>query len=125
MAPHAKIPATGPGSRDSLEKLLKIDSASSLPGYSRGIQASFAYTPETWREQGLSIARQLADTGEPFTVRDLKAHGLPEPEAKNHWGSLVAAIRQRKIAQQIGWTGVSAKNGDTSGVRVWQGAAHG
>lgn len=125
MSEKTKIPATGPGNGDPIDKLLKIDAPSSLPGYSDGIQASYAYTPEQWRRNALSVARQLADAGEPFTVRDIKAQGIPEPDRPNQWGSLIAAMRHQKIAEQIGWTGAVMKSGDISAVRVWQGTRHG
>ena len=106
---------------DSLDQLLKLDPASSLPGYSDGLQAAYAYAPDEWREQGLALARYLAGTGEPFTVADLQRLGLPEPEKPEQWGALVAAMRNRKIAEHIGWTEHTTAKGKKHGVRIWQG----
>jgi len=117
-----KIPAKHTSnSGDSLDQLLKLDPASSLPGYSDGLQAAYAYTPEEWREQALGIARALAKAGEPFTVRDFKDHGLPDPEVQQQWGAVIAAMHRMKIAEQIGWEGVPLKSGNVTAVRIWRG----
>lgn len=106
---------------DAHGKLIKLDPSTALPGYSDGLQAAYAYTPEEWREHALRIARHLASTGKPFTVRDFKTYGLQDPETPQQWGSIVAAMRKMQIAHQFGWTGAPLKSGDVSAVRVWQG----
>lgn len=108
-------------SEDDHAKLIKLAPSTALPGYSDGLQAAYAHTPEEWRAHALRIARYLAGTGKPFTVRDFKTYGLPDPEVQQQWGSIIAAMRQKQIAHQIGWTGAPIKSGDISAVRVWQG----
>lgn len=107
-------------SADPIERLLRIDDQSHLPGVPRGIQAAFANMPETWREQGLKLARELADTGRMFTVEDLRRRGLPEPEHPNYWGSLAAGIQRRKIATCTGWTSHHDRKGTERPIRIWQ-----
>lgn len=104
---------------DPIERLLRIDAQSSLPGLPDGPQAAFAYTPDHWREQGLKIARELAATGQRFTVVDLKRRGLPEPPHYNQWGGLFAAIGHRRIAEVTGWTS-HERRGVERPIRIWQ-----
>lgn len=108
-------------SGDSVDQLLKLDLNTSLTGYSDGIQAAYAYTPDEWREHGLRLATSLASTGRPFTVSDLRRLGLPAPEKPQQWGSLIAAIRHQRIAEQIAWAPSITQSGEVRGVRVWQG----
>ncbi|GAB3621138.1 hypothetical protein GCM10027417_23990 [Glutamicibacter endophyticus] len=118
MSPKIKKPQPA---GDALGQLLKLDPATSLTGYSDGLQAAYAYTPDEWREHALRLATSLASTGQPFTVSDLRRLGLPEPEKPQQWGSLIAAIKHQRIAKQVGWAPSLTARGEERGVRVWQG----
>lgn len=123
MSTHAKgNPArnTSQGG-ESVDQLLKVDRATSLTGYSDGLQAAYAYTADEWREHALQLATSLASTGRPFTVSDLRRLGLPEPEKPQQWGSLIAAIKHHRIAEHVGWAPSTTSRGEERGVRVWQG----
>lgn len=104
---------------DPIDRLLKIDAGSSLPGLPDGLQASWAYSPDEWKEQGLSVARKLAATGEKFTVSDLRRQGLPDPPNVNQWGALLAAINRLRIAAPIGWTSHD-RHGTERPIKIWQ-----
>lgn len=105
---------------DDLERLQRIDAASILPGAPDGVQAAYAYTDETWRDDALAVATALAATGLPFTVETLRRHGVPDPTHPNEWGSLVAAIRHRGIARMLGWISTRDRHGERA-IRVWVG----
>lgn len=106
---------------DSLGRLLRIDDDTALSGYSAGLQAAYAFSPEAWRDSALATARALAATGQPFTVADLHAHGVAEPDKPNRWGAVFAAISSLKIARVVGWTAHRTAGGSENGVRVWVG----
>lgn len=116
-----EIPASGQPSGDPIEQLLKINDEASLPGFSDGLQAAYAYTPEAWRDTALAAAEALAATGRPFTVDDLAAHGIGEPDRPQRYGAVFAAIRNRGIARVIGWTAHRTAGGSENGIRVWLG----
>lgn len=105
---------------DQLDRLLKIDDQSHLPGAPRGLAAAWAYTPREWQDRGLQIARTLAATGHPFTVADIQKQGMPEPAAHHYWGGLMTAIYNLRIAECVGWASHHDSYGRERPVRVWQ-----
>ena len=109
------------GNEDTLGRLLRIDDATALPGQPDGVQAALAFSAETWRESALAAAKALAATGKPFTVADLHALGLAEPDRPQRWGAVFAAIRTHGIARVIGWTAHRTAGGAQTGVRIWVG----
>lgn len=106
---------------DTLGRLLRIDDETALPGHSDGLQAADAFSPEAWRETALAAAEALAATGRPFTVADLHANGVAEPDIPQRYGAVFAAIRNRGIARVIGWTAHRTAGGSENGIRVWVG----
>lgn len=111
---------TSPGG-DSLDKLLKLDPKTSLPGRTDGMQAALAYTPEEWLEKTTAIAQKLAATGEPFTVDTIRSEGAPDPDKHHRWGSLMASLAQTRVIEWHGLTIHRTKRGAVP-VRVWIGA---
>lgn len=105
---------------DQLDRLLRIDDHSHLPGVPRGLAASWAFTPREWQDRGLQIARELAATGQPFTVAHIQERGMPAPTANHHWGGLMTAISLLRIAECIGWASHLDAHGRERPVRVWQ-----
>ena len=104
---------------DSLDDLLKLSNA--LPGLPDGLQAAYAYSDEEWRDKATAVARKLAQAGEPFTVDDLRRHGVPDPTKHQHWGSLIAGLSYAKIIELHGLALHRSPGGAVEAVRVWIG----
>ena len=109
---------------DSIDKLYRLDNR--LQGRADGLQAAYAYSDEEWRTQAEQVAYKLAQAGEPFTVDDLRKHGVPSPRKPQHWGSLIAALAASKVIELHGLALHRAPGGAIEAVRVWTGgpAAH-
>lgn len=107
---------------DPIDRLLKIDAQSSLPGHADGLQASLAYSPEDWLRQATVTAKKLAQTGQPFTVDTIRREGVPDPDIPNRWGSLIASLAQTRVIEFHGLEIHTPKRGGPVPVRVWIGA---
>jgi len=114
-------PASRETDGDSLERLFKINDAASLTGLSDGVQAAYAFSAEEWRENARAIAISLAQAGEPFTVDDLRRHGVTEPEKPQHWGSLIAVLKNEGLVELHSLMLHQIRKGDIQGIRVWIG----
>lgn len=103
--------------RDPITELLKLDDT--LKGLSDGLQAARAYTDERWSDHATRVARQLAQAGHPFTVDDLKRHGVPDPEKHHQWGALMAGLAKQHIIELHGLALHRTRGGNISAVRQW------
>lgn len=110
-------------SDDILGRLLRIDDATALPGHSDGLQASYAFSAEKWRADATRVATVLAQDGHPWTIDDLRDHGVPEPDRPQRWGSLMAALKAAGIIRLHSLTLHRQPSGDQTGIRVWVGTA--
>lgn len=106
---------------DAHAKLIKLDPSTALPGYSDGLQAAHAYTPEEWLDTATGAAVRLAETGHPFTVDHLRDAGVPEPDRPQRWGSLMAGLSQSRIIEFYGLTIHQTKNSGPAPIRIWRG----
>lgn len=121
MTQKKENPASRETDGDSVEKLYKINDAASLTGLSDGVQAGYVFCPEEWRENARAIAIGLAQSGEPFTVDDLRRHGVPEPATYQRWGSVIAVLKNEGLIQLHGLTLHQIPKGDIQSIRVWVG----
>lgn len=110
---------------DSLGRLLRIDDDSSLPEHSDGLQAAFAFSADEWRTDAIQVATELAKTGEPFTIDDLRRNGVPDPDKPQRWGSLIAALKAIDVIRFHSLTLHRQPSGDQVGLRVWVGTTAG
>lgn len=116
-----EVPASGVTDGDSLEKLLKLDAKSSLQGLTDGVQAAYAFAAEPWLADCERVIRELAATGQAFTVDSLRHHGVEEPDKHVRWGSVFAAMRKRGVIEQVGVHLHQAAGGGVSAIREWRG----
>lgn len=120
-----EVPVRLPAHRDSLKTLLKLDSESILTGLPDGIQAAYEFAPEEWRAECERVIRELAATGQVFTVDTLRRHGVKEPDKPVRWGSVFASMRNRSVIEQVGLQLHRAAGGGTSAMREWRGTPAG
>lgn len=119
---HIKeVPTSRLADGDSLEKLLKLDAAPSLQGLPDGVQAAYAFTPEDWRADCERVIQELAATGQVFTVDALRRRGVGEPDKHVRWGSVFAAMKNRKLIEQTGVQLHQTAGGGVSAIREWRG----
>ena len=123
MTTHKEVPASA--DRDSLNNLLKLDSESIVTGLPDGIQAAYTFAPEEWRAECEHVIRELAQTGQPFTVDSLRRHGVQEPDKPVRWGSVFASMKKRGVIEQTGVHLHQAAAGGISAIREWRGTATG
>lgn len=73
---------------------------------------------DPWRRDAWTLLELLAETGQPFTIADVR--GLDpnvEPLAPQAWGSLIATGHRAGLIEAAGAT----VTGDGRAVRVWRG----
>lgn len=56
-----------------------------------------------WKQKGLKLIKELADTGAPFDAYDLTERGLADPPHPNKWGSLFRAARSSRLIEHAGY----------------------
>lgn len=106
-------------SADPIDKLYRLDGV--LQGRPDGLQASYEYSDDEWRTQAEQVAYKLAQAGAPFTVDDLRKHGVPDPDKPQRWGSLIAALATLKVIELEGLALHRSPGGAIEAVRVWVG----
>lgn len=115
------VPVRGKSDGDALSNLLKLGSDSTLTGLSDGVQAGYEYADQDWMGRAERTARALASFGDPFTVDDLRNHGVPEPDKPQRWGSLFAALRAKGVVRLHGLALHRTQSGESRSLRVWVG----
>lgn len=117
---HKKAPA---GNGGNLDKLIKHDDLSILPGYPDGLQAALAYAPEDWKTAAISEGVRLARTGEPFTIETILRGVRGRCEIPYTHGAIMSYLRNRELVECIGWTSHRTGPHAVNGIRVWRGTA--
>jgi hypothetical protein len=118
--------APGGGSESGfgrLGELLKLQDASSLTGLSDGVQAAYVFSPEAWKETALAAVRDLASTGDVFSIDDIRRRGVPEADKPQRWGSLLAVMKNDGAIERVGLQEHRTAKGDGNLVRLWRGTA--
>lgn len=112
--PYQSTPAVEP-----LRTLYGLDDT--LAGRADGIQAAWHFTPEEWRSRAWDVLADLAASGRPFTVDDLRAAGVQAPDKHQRWGALMAQARHRGLITVSGHGERTAPNGAGVAGRWWIG----
>lgn len=74
-----------------------------------------------WLSGARRAVETLAHEGRDFTVEDLRALGVPEPEHPNQWGPVFRDARRRGLIAPVGFTTTTRTTRHGAPVRVWRG----
>lgn len=123
----ASLPQASSGSQqtapaaDTTAQVYGLDDT--LAGRPDGLQAAWHFAPEEWRSHALQVLSDLAASGRPFTVDDLRAAGVQDPDKHQRWGALMAQARHRGLINLVGHGERTAPNGAGVVGRWWIGSA--
>lgn len=88
-------------------------------GLSDGVLASLEATPEEWMGQAVRELAECVRDGRPFTVDDLRARGVSDPDKPQRWGSLMAYGVNRGWVRMVGAEPKDRPRRDPALVRVY------
>ena len=88
-------------------------------GLSDGVLASLEATPEEWMGQAVQELAGCVAQGVPFTVDDLRARGVSDPDKPQRWGSLMAYGVTRGWVRMVGAEPKDRPRRDPALVRVY------
>lgn len=74
-----------------------------------------------WRDPAERALAWWAETGQPFTVDDLRDLGVPEPDHPARWGALFAGGRKQGLVHPIGYSQSRRPARHGSVIRIWKG----
>lgn len=88
-------------------------------GLSDGVLASLEATPEEWMGQAVQELAECVRGGRPFSVDDLRARGVPDPDKPQRWGSVMAYAVNRGWARVVSAEPKERPHRDPALVRVY------